>query len=189
MVSKLKKGLLLIALFWMNSAFATLITFDHLINNPSANREVAGTEWISQGLRLASPTLGLNVGCGIPVSCLGADKTSVADFNGIIDGSFTVPGTVFSLGIQFCCEDFERPPGFDDKTITSIFDTSGMLLAQIFDTDFLFRSRVPIGSFSVDLGSDALLGLRFNEVAEPASFGLLLLSLCALLLFKRRRWA
>lgn len=191
MVSKLRNGVLALALLWMNSAFATLITFDGLTNGPTANGEVDGTEWISQGLLLTSPTLALNVGCGSPASCLGADLSSISDFNGTINGFFVVPGTllpstVFSLGIEFCCEEFARPPGFDDQTITSIYGTSGTLLARIFDTDFFFESTVPISSFSVDFGSDAMLGLRFNAVPEPASFGLMLLGLaCALTLSRR----
>jgi len=192
MGTKLRSGLLLLALLWMNSAFATLITFADRANVPTGNGEVLGTEWISRGLLLTSPTLALNVGCGIPTPCLGADQSSVSDFNGIINGSFVVPGTllpssVFSLGIEFCCEDFERPPGFDDLTITSIFDTSGGLLAQIFDNDFFFTSTVAIGSFSVDFGSDAMLGIRFNGVPEPAPVGLLLTGLLALLLVPKRR--
>lgn len=84
------------------------------------------------------------------------------------------------------CADFLRPPGFDDQTITSIFDTSGGLLARIFDTDFFFASAVPIGSFSVDFGSDAMLGLRFN-VPEPGSLGMLLLGLLGVLMLSKRR--
>jgi len=194
-VSKLWSGLLLLTLLWMNSAFATLITFEDRANVPTGNAEVNGTEWISKGLLLSSPTLALNVGCGVPVPCLGADQSTVSDFNGIINGSFVVPGTllptsVFSLGIEFCCEDIARPPGFDAITITSIFDTSGGLLAQIFDNDFFFSSAVAIGSFSVNFGSDAMVGIRFNSVPEPASLGLVLMGLLgALLLSKRRRCA
>lgn len=191
MVSKVRNGVLVLVLLWMNSAFATLVTFDDRTNIPTANGEVVGTEWTSRGLLLTTPSLALNVGCGVPTPCLGADQASVSDFNGIINGSFVVPGTllptsVFSLGIEFCCEDFLRPPGFDDQTITSIFDTSGGLLARIFDTDFLFASAVPIGSFSVDFGSDAMLGLRFN-VPEPAPLGMLLLGLVGVLMLSKRR--
>jgi hypothetical protein len=195
MVSKLRSGLLLLSLLWMNSAFATLITFEGRANDPTRNGEVLGTEWLSRGLLLTSPTLALNVGCGDPVPCLGADQSSVSDFNGILNGRFVVPGTllpssVFSLGIEFCCEDFDRPPGFDDVTITSIFDTSGGLLARIFDDDFFFTSTRAIGSFSVDFGSDAMLGIRFNSLPEPAPLGLVLMGLLgALLLPKRRRCA
>lgn len=195
MVSKVRNGVLVLALLWMNSAFATLITFDDHANVPTGNGEVVGTEWISRGLLLTTPSLALNVGCGVPAPCLGADQTSVSDFNGIIRGTFVVPGTlvptsVLSLGIEFCCEEFVRPPGFDDQTITSIFDMSGGLLAQIFDSDFFFASTVPIGSFSVDLGSDAMLGLSFNQVPEPASLGLMLVGLLGAGMFsKRRRWA
>jgi len=194
-VSKLRSGLLLLTMLWVNSAFATLITFDDRANVPTGNGEVTGTEWIGKGLLLSSPTLALNVGCGIPAPCLGADQSSVSDFNGIINGSFVLPGTllptsVFSLGIEFCCEDVERPPGFDAITITSIFDTSGGLLAQIIDTDFLFKSAVAIGSFSVNFGSDAMVGIRFNDVPEPAPLGLVVMGLLgALLLPKRRRCA
>ena len=191
MVSKVRNGVLVLALLWMNSAFATLVTFEDRTNIPTANGEVVGTEWISRGLLLTTPSLALNVGCGAPNPCLGADKTNVSDFNGIINGSFVVPGTllpasVFSLGIEFCCEDFLRPPGFDDQTITSIFDTSGGLLARIFDTDFFFASAVPIGSFSVDFGSDAMLGLRFN-VPEPGSLSMLLLGLLGVVMLSKRR--
>ena len=192
MIAKLRNGLLAVALLWVNSAFATVITFEGLTNDPTANHEVNGTEWIAQGLMLASPTLGLNVGCGVPTPCLGADLATISDFNGTINGSFVVPGTllpngVYSLGIEFCCEELIRPPGFDDLTITSIFSTSGTLLARILDTDFLFMSAVPIGSFSVDFGTDAIRGIRFN-VAEPGSLGLLLTGLLAgLALIRRRR--
>jgi hypothetical protein len=191
MVSKVRNGVLVLALLWMNSAFATLITFEDRTNVPTGNGEVVGTEWISRGLLLTTPSLALNVGCGAPNPCLGADQTNVSDFNGIINGSFVVPGTllptsVFSLGIEFCCEAFLRPPGFDDQTITSIFDTSGGLLARIFDTDFFFASAVPIGSFSVDFGSDAMLGLRFN-VPEPGSLSMLLLGLLGVLMLSKRR--
>jgi hypothetical protein len=196
MASKLSSGLLALALLWAGSASATRIAFDDLTNipyaNPNSNGEVDGTEWIPKGLLLSSPTLALNVGCGTPVSCLGADRVSISDFNGRIDGSFVIPGSVlpapvFSLGIDFCCEEFDRPAGLDDQTITSIFGTTGTLLARIFDTDFFFRSAVPIGSFSVDFAADAMLGLRFNEVPEPASFGLLLMSvLCTLVLGRPR---
>lgn len=185
MVSKARIGLLALALLWMNSAFATRIDFGHLTNDPTARGEVLGTEWLARGLLLSSPTLGLNVGCGFPTTCLGADQSSMSDFNGRINGSFLT--NVFALSIEFCCEELERPPGFDDRTITSIFDTSGGLLAQIFDTDFLFQSAVPIGSFSVDFGSDAMLGLKFNEVAEPGALGMLLMSLLPLLALRRRR--
>ena len=192
MVSKLRNGLLVVALLWMNSAFATLITFEGLTNNPLGNGEVDGSEWISRGLLLSSPTLALNVGCGIPAPCLGADLSSISDFSGTINGSFVVPGTllptsVFSLGIELCCVAADRPPGVDDQTITSIYGISGALLARIFDTDFFFASTVPIGSFSVDFGSDAMVGLRFNEVPEPGSFGLLLLGLAGAVTFSRRR--
>lgn len=190
-MNKLKNGLLALALLWANGAFATAVTFAGAINDPTANHEVNGTEWISQGILLASPTLGLNVGCGVPAPCLGADLATVSDFNGTIKGSFVLPGTllpsaVHTLGIEFCCEDLIRPPGFDDLTITSIFSTTGALLAQILDTDFTFISAVPIGSFSVDFGSDAIQGIRFN-VPEPGTLGLLLTSLLAGLALVRRR--
>lgn len=189
MSSKLRNGFLAVALLWMNSAFATLITFADLTNDPAANGEVDGTEWISHGLLLTSPSL--NVGCGAP-ACLGADQNSISDFNGTIHGSFVVPGSmvpsaVFALGMEFCCEGLARPPGFDDQTITSIFSTSGALLAQILDADFFFQSAVPIGSFAVDFGSDAMLSLRFNQVAEPASLGLMLMGLLGAMTLARRR--
>ena len=61
--------------------------------------------------------------------------------------------------------------------------------SRIFDTAFFFASAVPIGSFSIDFGSDAMLGLRFN-VPERGSLGMLLLGLlCVLMLSKRRRCA
>lgn len=37
MVSKLRSGLLRLALRWMDSAFATLITFEDRINVPTGN--------------------------------------------------------------------------------------------------------------------------------------------------------
>jgi hypothetical protein len=191
MVSMFRNGLLVLALLWTNSAFATLITFDNLTNipytNPDSNGEVDGTEWLASGLLLTSPTLALNVGCGLPVSCLGADDTAISDFNGTIHGSFVgLSAGVFSLGIEFCCEEFELPKGFDDRTITSIYSTSGTLLAQLFDASFFFKSAVPIGSFSVDFGTDAMLSLRFNEVPEPGPLALLLLSLLVVPTLARR---
>ena len=51
-------------------------------------------------------------------------------------------------------------------------------------------STQAIGSFSVDFGSDAMLGIRFNSLPEPAPLGLVLMGLLgALLLPKRLRCA
>jgi len=46
-------------------------------------RNQAIFDWVTATIAPGT-TLALNVGCGVPVPCLGADQSTVSDFNGII---------------------------------------------------------------------------------------------------------
>lgn len=181
-------------LWWLLSlsinASSNIIDFSSLANNSLGNGEVSGLEWVSEGLFLKATSLSLNVGCESLVNaCLGADNDSVSDFSGVLVGTWVSPGSttqsfVTNMGIEFCCEDMDRPSHLVDRTEVSLFDVNGDFVASFSDTDFFYSGGPNIGSFAIQFGTDAISKITFNVVSIPPAWSLIGF---ALLILTRRK--
>ncbi len=172
------------------SASAEPIDFRALPDIPGAGGEIAGDEFVSQGLQLTlMGGVAFNVGCGTIASCLGADRETADDFEGSFRGTFVSPGTttpmsVLSLQIDFCCSTLKPVP-----TITRLFDSGGELIGVFTDGDVSYFGQTPVAWFETRLGYDAMSTLGFERfsppVPEPTSLALMLGGV-GLLLARRR---
>jgi hypothetical protein len=166
------------------------IDFRDIFNNPDANGEIDGTEFLGQGL-LLEVLLGstFNMACSNATdACLAADLAAVDDFEGAIQGTFVDallnPITVSSLDIDLCCS----PNG--DTTVITFFDANDIVLATFFDSD-ASMSGFDIARFEVDFSNDGIYTITYDvgPVAVPEPSSVLLLGTAALFALARRRRA
>ncbi len=163
-------------------AHAVTVDFRHLADAGGADGEIAGNEFVGQGLLFTLVDgIAFNVGCGGIASCLGADSVAVDDFQGAFRGSFVIPGTttpvsVLNLQIDFCCTDLMAAP-----TSTTLFDARGNVIGEFADGDVAYFGSTPVASFETRLGYDAMSTLSYSPaVPEPGSLLLLASGLAAL---------
>ena len=146
-----------------------------LLVDPGGGGEIQGGEFASLGLVLATPDLGLNLGCvtglGSPSICLGADKSATNDFQGVVEGHFQINAelaTVQSIAI-------------DGVTggLVQLFDADGGFVASA-GTDIDYTGPTPVASFE---SAAAINSITWTGLPEPGAMPLglaAIASLCAL---------
>jgi len=104
------------------------VDFDGFPNDLLGNGEITGNEFIAQGVVFSTPGLNLNIGgtVGSPPNSLGADKTSVNDFDG--DIVFEFIDECVSSDVEFL---IQNPP-----FSATAFDINGNPLATLVGSPF-----------------------------------------------------
>jgi len=107
---------------------ATVIDFDSFVNDESGNGEITGNEFVAEGVVFSTPDLALNLGTtplsGTQPNSLGADLTSVNDFNGSLEIEFT--GTQCANDVEFLI--------FNPSFQAEAFDINGDSLGVLTNT-------------------------------------------------------
>jgi len=105
------------------------VDFDGFPNDSSGNGEITGNEFIAQGVVFSTPDLNLNIGgttVSSPPNSLGADKTSVNDFDG--DIVFEFIDECVSSDVEFLI--------FNPPFSATAFDINGNPLATLVGSSF-----------------------------------------------------
>lgn len=131
-----------------------------LANDPAMGGDFAGNEFESVGISFSTPSLQLNLGCGTPTPCLGADNTA-NDFNGILVSTFTqcgVPSAVSALHVRVVNE-FQA-------SWTRLYSIDGSLVAEYFGS-FSHTGGTPVARCETQLNTDAWDCVIYTLVEPP----------------------
>ncbi len=132
-----------------------------IVGVPGLGGELVGDEFAALGILFSTPDLQLNVGCGNPDNCLGADRFG-NDFTGRLVATFTdggAPAAVSAISVTVS-NDF-------NGSFTQLFAADGSVVAQFVDS-FSYAGPTPVARVQTNLATDAWRSVTFTLAGGTA---------------------